>query len=196
MVTLSFNVLSKVVVNQPLSSLNTFIDLLSLILIYFIVFSSWLGHYRSITHWPYTTGQFGIGRFITSIFIVFIYYYTFNIFNDSISDRRDEFFMFSFPIIFGAYLLYDSIKNREYSDISRREKKDLSYRLAITLVFLIIFIILAILFYLITDEKFFEYSSVVDSEVWKIVFLILLGLTIFAYRYKKRAFKSGQRFTM
>lgn len=163
-------------------------------MIYYIVFSSWLGHYRSITHWPYSIGKLGNIRFIISIFIIYVYYYAFDLFHTSDGIYSEGLFYYIFPVIFGAYFVYDIIKNLEYKEKSKKEKKDLIYRAAITFVFLIFFIVSAFGYYYLAIIEIWGNLELGNFVIWKPVFIGLFFLMIILYRFKKRHIKAKQRF--
>jgi hypothetical protein len=167
---------------------------MAIFLIYFVLFSSWLGHYRSITHWPYSIGFLGNARFIISLFIIYVYYYAFALFKTENVKYSEGLFYYIFPVIFGAYFFYDIIKNLEYKDRSQKEKKDLIYRGAITLVFLIFFILASIGYYYLAGVEVFGLLELGEVIIWKPVFIVLFFIMIILYRFKKRHIKSKQRF--
>lgn len=185
---LSFLTTSKLTFSFPIDVI--IIKVFSLFLIYYIIFSSWLGHYRSITHWPYSTGFLGKARFVTSLFILYIYYHALFLFENNLNGI----FYYTFPLIFGAYLIYDMFKNREYKD-DLEEKGDLRYRLLITAVFLGLFIIPSSWFYNMTVLKISPLLPVNDSDSWKIEYLIIFSALIGGYRFIKRRITTIQRFT-
>lgn len=135
-------------------------------------------------HWPYSVGTLGIVRFILSILILFVYYYTFNLFSEPTDIKRNDFFIYPLPIAFFAYLVYDDVKNKEYGKASKKERAEMEYRLSITMLFLIISIALAIFYYSINVAKFFETYSLPESEIWRFVFLILFPNVFFIQIYQ------------
>jgi len=185
---LSFETTAKL--SFPPENISIFIKLFALVLIYYVIFSSWLGHYRSQTHWPYSIGLLGKVRFVISVSILYIYYHAFYLF----ANNSNGLFYYVFPLIFLAYLAYDTVKNIEYKDDSEGGV-DLINRLLITLLFLAFFISASYIFYLFITDNIPPVLNVGVLDSWKIEFLLIFSVLMGVYRYKKRRIKSELRFT-
>ena len=185
---LSFETTSKLTFSSSFDII--FIRIFSLLLIYYVVFSSWLGHYRSLTHWPYSAGGLGKARFVTSLSILYIYYHALFLFENN----PNGIYYYIFPLIFGAYLIYDIIKNLEYRD-DMEERGDLNYRLWITVLFLIFLTSASLWFYNFDQMNLAPLIPVNSADSWKIEFLIVFSILIATYRLRKRRITTTQRFT-
>jgi hypothetical protein len=185
---LSFDITAKL--SLPSEIISILVKIFTLLLIYYVVFSSWLGHYRPQSHWPYSIGLLGKFRFVISLSILYIYYHAFYLF----ANNSNGLFYYVFPLIFVAYFAYDTVKNIEYKD-DTENGVDLINRLLITLLFLAFFIIASYTFYLFTTDDVPPILDVGDLDSWKIEFLTIFAVLIGVYRIKKRRIKSELRFT-
>jgi hypothetical protein len=185
---LSFETTSRLTFSSPVDVI--IIKIFSLLLIYYVVFSSWLGHYRSLTHWPYSTGGLGKARFVTSLTILYIYYHALFL----LENNSNGLYYYIFPLIFATYLIYDIIKNLEYRD-EVIEGQDLGYRLMITLLFLGFFTVASIWFYNIQIMNLSPLIPVDTLNSWKLEFLTVFSILIASYRLIKRRITTTQRFT-
>jgi hypothetical protein len=183
---LSFETTAKF--SFPTELLPLSIKIFTLLLLYYVVFSSWLGHFRSQSHWPYSTGFWGKARFVISLSILYIYYHAFYLFENN----SNGFFYYIFPFIFIVYFAYDVVKNIEF----RKEiGVDLVNRLLVTLLFLSFFIMASYSCYLFIKNEVPPILNVGVSDSWKIEFLIIFSVMIGYYRFKKRRITSELRFT-
>jgi hypothetical protein len=128
----------------PFSNLlgpDGFVKAFALLFAYFVVITSWIGHYKSSARWKYGENKSGILRFTVSIFILYLYYYLVILVNTltklETKEHYEATFVYVLPAIFISYLLYDIIKNREHRhERGKKEKEDRRYRLMITVLFL------------------------------------------------------------
>ena len=144
--------------------------------------------------WPYSIGKLGNIRFIVSLIILYIYYHAFDLFNTSTGLYSEGLFYYVFPAIFGGYLVYDIIKNKEYLGKSKEEKKDLIYRAAITLVFFLFFLITVPAYYYLAVVKIWGSCQLGIYDICKPVFIGLFLFVVILYRIKKIHKKTKKRF--
>jgi membrane-anchored protein YejM (alkaline phosphatase superfamily) len=141
---------------------------LALILIYFVIFTSWIGHYRSITHWPYSSDKVGITRFIVSLFALYLYYHSVNLLAEVNRQYYDDTLLYILPSIFGIYLVYDGLKNWEYRKEAKAKKKDIIYRTIITAVFLGGFIGSAVVYYFLIVTESLHFMKSICKPIVKV----------------------------
>lgn len=150
-----------------------------------MIFTSWIGHYRSITHWPYSSDKVGITRFIVSLFALYLYYHSVNLLAEVNIQYYDDTLLYILPSIFGIYLVYDGLKNWEYRKEAKSKKKDIVYRTIITAVFLGGFIGSALVYYFLTVTESF---MPIDNETMLLIrplFITISIILVAVYRFKK-----------
>ncbi|MEM3551984.1 MAG: hypothetical protein QXZ02_05835 [Candidatus Bathyarchaeia archaeon] len=147
---------------QP--SENTF-GIATLLLIYGLVITSWVGYHRSIRFYPIKNPL----RFVIDIFLLFIYYMGF------VSAKNFEnIITWVFPLSFLLYTLWDALRLWEYHE-QKSSAQDLIKRFLISLFFTAGFIIMAAV-----------YNYTLKEVEWinGALFIILLMMLVF-YRYLK-----------
>jgi hypothetical protein len=122
-----------------------------LVLVYFIILTSWIGFFLSTNKSKYSSTRIGMARFGTDFFILFLYYYLLILVTHQVGGHGDI-FMYGLPAIFGAYVLWDFLK---YLDNRTEAKKlaaelgkevDIKAGMRTTQLWFIIFMILASLY--------------------------------------------------
>ena len=195
MIALSFAQASTIII--PFSHLVSgqgVVSIFALVLIYFIIFTSWIGHYRSTRHWPYSTAKTGITRFIVSLSLLYLYYQSVNLLAGVNRQHYDDTLLYVLPAIFSGYVVYDVLKYLEYRNTAKRERKDIGYRLIITAVFFGSFLGLSAFYYHLAIV-----GSIIPLETGSIIvlrplFIAIAVVLVIVYRYKKWHIKGKKRF--
>ena len=166
----------------PFSRLSTydgFENALILILMYFVIITGWIGYFKSINKKPHTETKIGAARFGTDLFILFLFYYMLSL----VSEKRDhgDLFVWAFPLIFGTFLFWDSLKYFEYRGKTGQNHEDRRNRIVITAVFFVVVIVQSLIYvYLVRIPLTYN-----GNTVWNIIFIISSFVITFVYRWKK-----------
>jgi hypothetical protein len=163
-----------------------------LILAYFFIISGWINYFKSISTNPHTPNWIGTTRFAVDLFIIYLYYYLISIIPKP--KYHESIFVFVFPVIYGAFFLWDILRFVEYKRQGRAdEKKGRRTRLYTTGLTLGAILIQAIVYQYLARIGFLMYQGVL---VWDIVFIITsFGIIIF-YRWitsERRKRRKGKR---
>jgi hypothetical protein len=153
---------------------------LTLVFVYFFIITSWVGYFKSITNKPHTETKLGTARFGVDIFLVYLFYYLLTLVPDNV--RHDEIFMGVLPIIFGTFLLWDTLKYLEYRR-EQEEARERIYRLVITLMAFAAFLFLLVLYRYLTATFTLKINEDVIS--WNLLFITLSFIIVALYRWRK-----------
>jgi amino acid transporter len=122
---LSFEIAGEVVI--PIEKIDTYFDLVNvgiLFLAYFIVVTSWIGYFKSISDKKHKENIKGISRFGLDLFIVFIFYYLVSLTDPKNNGYYQDIFIFIVPFLYGIYAFWNTIKYYEYKSSLRTVCKD------------------------------------------------------------------------
>lgn len=180
----SFFIASSVFV--PIDNVFNFIGFengYALFLAYVISITGWVGWARSISKLPHSENALGNFRFITDLIIMFLYYYLLSLANPDKIHRYGETFIWVFPAIFGAYIVWDILKYFEYKCDAQKAIKDRKRRLWITVGFFIVFVIQSFIFqYVTTDQQFLKWDG---NVLWIEIFISSSFVMTIGYRWLK-----------
>ncbi|HEY7733301.1 MAG TPA: hypothetical protein VIB07_00750 [Nitrososphaera sp.] len=127
---------------------KAFLKSYELILIYFIIVTSWIGYFKSTEKTVYSGGRLGIARFGTDFLILFLYYYLVILVTHE-SGTPGELFSNGLAAVFGAYLLWDILKYRELPE-EQRKADNRTTGMITTLIWFGEFVAMALTYYAIT----------------------------------------------
>lgn len=180
----SFSIASKVFVPiENLFNFEGFSHGCALFLVYTIVITGWVGWTKSITKNPHSPNALGNFRFVTDLFILFLFYYLINLTDPDKFVQYGETFTWVFPLIFGTYIIWDLLKYFEYKSDIPQEVKKRKHRLKVTICFFFPFLIQALVYvYVIQTQPFLKWDT---SNAWDIVFMSSSFALTIAYRWKK-----------
>jgi hypothetical protein len=177
-----FNSASTFVPLSKLSQVEGVISALELILVYFLILTSWIAYYKTTKKKAYTDSRTGIARFGTDMLILYLYYHLVLLATHE-NPIQGGIFTYGLPVVFGAYVLWDFLKYLE----SRREDKARRVSrissILTTAVWLGIFVFAS---YIYTVLMNFEPPlSSRGTEIQVIVFTLFSIVVVFFYRYVK-----------
>ena len=124
---LSFEIAGKVVI--PIENINNYpsaLNVLILILSYFIVVTSWIGYTKSIIKQKHSEGILGILRFGMDLLIVFLFYYLVSLTDPFRSEYVRDIFIFIIPSIYVIYCIWDSLKYYEHKNERVSQEKNIT----------------------------------------------------------------------
>jgi succinate dehydrogenase hydrophobic anchor subunit len=107
--------------------------LATLILVYALVITSWVGYHQSVENYPLKS----VGRFLIDIVLLFLYYFAFA------NAKNFGAVLIAIALSFFAYMLWDSVRlyeNRENLN------KDLWKRLLVSIIFAALYLIITVLY--------------------------------------------------
>lgn len=193
----SFGITAKSLLpNEQLLSCDHILQLLAILMSYFIMITSWIGYYRSIKKNGYTETKLGTVRFGLDFVILFLYYYLITLIVDEsltptlpvwIKTNYYYIFRLILPFIFITYFVWDIIKYLEYRHESKRELETRFLRTLITSIYLIIITLQSELYSILipiinTDIYPLKYNGCI---IWDHLFVISSIIIIVFYRTHK-----------
>ena len=155
----------------------------ALFLAYTIVITGWVGWTKSITRNPHSENALGNFRFVTDLFILFLFYYLINLTSSEKILSYGETFIWVLPVIFGSYIIWDMLKYYEYKCDAPEELQHRRKRFRDTVCFTIPFVIQGILYsYVMQHQPFLTWDG---NNAWNIVFMSSSFALMIGYRWKK-----------
>jgi Na+/melibiose symporter-like transporter len=156
----------------------------ALFLAYTIVITGWIGWTKSITRNSHSENALGNFRFVTDLFILFLFYYLINLTSPEKILSYGETFIWVLPVIFGSYIIWDMLKYYEYKCDSPEELQHRKKRFRDTICFTIPFVIQALLYNYVMQ---YASGSLISYGInaWNIVFISSSFALIIGYRWKK-----------
>jgi Na+/melibiose symporter-like transporter len=155
----------------------------ALFLAYVIIITGWVGWSKSITRNPHSENALGNFRFVTDLFILFLFYYLINLTGSDKTSSYRETFLWVLPVIFFSYIIWDLLKYYEYRCEDPEELGHRKRRFRDTIFFTLPFIAQAIIYnYVIHQQPFLKWG---ENNAWNIVFMCSTFALIIAYRWRK-----------
>ena len=116
----SFDISRDAIISlSKITNFNDVVHTISIVLVYTILISGWIGYTRSVSVRPHTNTRSGNIRFILDLCIVFTVFYAVNLTNESDKYRiywthYGDLFHYVLPALFILYFVWDSIRYLEY----------------------------------------------------------------------------------
>lgn len=186
----SFGLIGSIMI--PIESLNPFyhfakfVNFLGLMMIYVILLSGWIGYAKSIGLRPHR-GGYGNARFVVDVMIIFVLAYMIYLVdplpeNFYFQSQFGKVFSAIIPILFALYVIWDAMKYQEYKDEDKRNRRQSTYRLWVTIMFFFISLIISGIYGLILTNNMMDASN--KYHYYLLFICIIIGFTI-GYRYMK-----------
>lgn len=148
----------------------------TLVLAYYFIIAGWLNYFKVIIVSPFTGTTFGSARFVTDLFIIYLYYYLVK----TISNQglHGQIFVWIFPLIFVTFLVWDILRFYEYrKKVRSDERQGMKGRVTFTGIFFGVMVAQAILY--VWPREPLVYGHIV---VWNIVFIVISFGIVIVYR--------------
>ena len=176
--------------NMPfLSSPESLIFGLEMLLAYVAIVSGWVGYSRSMIKWPHSNTRAGSLRFSLDIAILFCYFSL--ITSASPQNVFREYFLEWLVALFALFTLWDILKISEHRERNQLQRnRSLSISFVKTVLFFVLFILI-----FFTEPHISEWSSQtngMDNIVYIIVLVIVILILLF-YRYVKWSMRMASR---
>jgi len=154
----------------------------ALLLVYVVIISGWIGWTKSIIDKPHKLNVYGNSRFVLDLFLGFLSFYLIQLAKPEYFQEFNQVFIWVMPGIFITYMIWDSIKYREYN-LKDKAREIQTNRITKTLYGLIIVLIIS-LFYsnLLTRGV----TVIVDGNNYlDLIFMIMSIALVLFYRNSK-----------
>lgn len=118
----SFPIFTKIFLPfNNLFTYNGFENGLALVFTFLTILSSWLYYFKAISIDKHTETKIGLFRFLLDLFIVYLYYYLISQASDT--QYHKDIFVYTIPVIFACYLLWDFLRFIEYKKVTKEPKR-------------------------------------------------------------------------
>jgi hypothetical protein len=145
---------------------------------YFIVLSSWREYFSSMRSYPHK-GNFGFGRYILDLLILFVFYYIITIAIKQDSYLIPDVFTYVMPSLFFMFFLWDLFRKKEYpTDRILKSEKNISRN------FMFLFLGMALTYLLVSYISNFDSFGPL-AFYRDLIFSILTIFTVIIYRIRK-----------